>query len=222
MNTNAFIETIAAVLADAERLPLEQRVEIANALSAALPRFLGLQEPVCAVQWVPAESVVGNTYNPNRVAPPEMRLLTLSMQEDGITMPVVVYREKDGRHTIVDGFHRTTVIKTDPVMRERTRGYIPVSVIDKPAENRMASTVRHNRARGEHGVEAMSNIVAQMREAGWTDAKIGRAMGMSADEVLRLQQITGLAALFAGQEFSRSWEIEETPDNDDGEGREAA
>lgn len=108
------------------------------------------------------------------------------------------------------------------LVAEGTRGYVPVSVIDKPAENRMASTVRHNRARGEHGVEAMSNIVAQMREAGWTDAKIGRAMGMSADEVLRLQQITGLAALFAGQDFSRSWEIEDVAGNDDADGRAAA
>lgn len=201
------LERVQALLTEVKGLDREDRRQVVNAISRALPGVLGVTEPVGAVQWVPTKEIVRNEYNPNRVAPPEMRLLRHSMLEDGITMPVVVYHDKEqGRFEIVDGFHRDSLIKQDSELRARTGGLTPVSIIDKPLEERMASTVRHNRARGEHQVEAMSTLIRSMREAGWADHKIGVAMGMSADEVLRLKQVTGLAALFANEEFSKSWE----------------
>lgn len=163
------------------------------------------KSPVYNVIAVPVEKVVANNYNPNVVAPPEMKLLELSIWEDGYTMPCVCYYlEEEDKYELVDGFHRYTVMKTSKRIYEREKGLLPVTIIDKDYSERMASTIRHNRARGVHSVELMSNIVAELTKSGMSDAWIIRNIGMSKDELLRLKQITGLAELFADKEFGKS------------------
>ena len=163
--------------------------------------------PVYNVKAIPIEKIQANAYNPNKVAPPEMKLLYLSIKEDGYTQPVVCYYIADKDiYEVVDGFHRYLVMKTCTDIYEREKGKLPVAVIDKPLGERIASTIRHNRARGSHDVDLMSNIVAELTELGKSNAWISKHLGMSADEVLRLKQITGLAALFKDDEFSRAWE----------------
>lgn len=162
--------------------------------------------PVYNVRAVPIENIQANSYNPNSVASPEMKLLYKSILEDGYTMPIVCYELEDGRYEIVDGFHRYTVMKTHKDIYERENGRLPVVVIEKDISNRMASTIRHNRARGSHDVKLMVNIVAELQQAGMSDAWIMKHIGMDADELLRLKQLSGLAALFADQEFSKAWE----------------
>ncbi len=164
--------------------------------------------PVYNVQAIPIEKVKANEYNPNRVAPPELKLLELSIWEDGYTQPIVCYYDKENdEYIIVDGFHRYTIMKTSRRIYEREKGLVPVVIINKSLGERMASTIRHNRARGSHNVDLMSNIVAELVEMGKSDAWICKNIGMSADEVLRLKQITGLASLFKDEEFSKSWEV---------------
>lgn len=164
--------------------------------------------PVYNVIAVPIEDIQANAYNPNSVAPPEMKLLYKSILEDGYTMPIVCYRLENGKYEIVDGFHRYTIMKTHKDIYDREGGKLPVVVIDKDISNRMASTIRHNRARGSHSIELMSNIVTELVEAGMSDAWILKNIGMDAEELLRLKQITGLAALFKDREFSQAWEAE--------------
>lgn len=162
--------------------------------------------PVYNVIAVPIEKVVPNTYNPNTVAPPEMKLLYQSIKEDGYTMPVVCYYVKDKDvYVIVDGFHRYRVMMEYSDIREREGGMLPVSVVNKSLDNRMASTIRHNRARGTHDVDLMSNIVKELHELGRSDAWISKHLGMDKDEILRLKQITGLAALFKDVKFGQAW-----------------
>jgi ParB-like chromosome segregation protein Spo0J len=166
------------------------------------------KSPVYNVIGVPVEKIRANSYNPNAVAPPEMKLLELSIWEDGFTMPVVCYYvPEDDVYEIVDGYHRYTTLKTSQRIFERENGILPVAVIEKDMSNRMASTIRHNRARGSHDIELMSNIVSDLVSAGMSDAWILRHIGMDKDELLRLKQITGLAKLFEDQEFSISGEI---------------
>ena len=161
--------------------------------------------PVYNIQRIPIEKIQANSYNPNSVAPPEMKLLYQSIKEDGYTMPIVCYYLEDiDKYEIVDGFHRYTTMLKHKDIYEREEGYLPVSVIDKPVSDRMASTIRHNRARGSHSIELMTNIVAELVDAGMSDAWILKNIGMDADELLRLKQISGLAALFKDKEFSKS------------------
>ena len=163
--------------------------------------------PVYNVMAIPVEKIKANDYNPNRVAPPEMKLLELSIWEDGYTQPIVCYYDHENdEYIVVDGFHRYSVMKTSKRIYTRERGMLPVVVIDKDLGERMPPTIRHNRARGSHSVDLMSNIVAELLEMGKSDAWICRNIGMSADELLRLKQITGIAALFKDDEFSKSWE----------------
>lgn len=165
------------------------------------------KSPVYNVIAVPIEKVVPNTYNPNAVAPPELRLLYDSIKEDGYTMPVVCYHDKqEDKYVIVDGFHRYRIMMEHQDIRERENGMLPVAVIDKAMAHRMASTIRHNRARGSHNVDLMSNIVKELHELGRSDAWISKHLGMDRDEILRLKQITGLAALFKDVQFGRAWE----------------
>ena len=162
--------------------------------------------PVYDIRRVPIEKIQANSYNPNSVAPPEMKLLYQSIKEDGYTMPIVCYYLEDiDKYEIVDGFHRYTTMLKHKDIYEREEGYLPVSVIDKPVSDRMASTIRHNRARGSHSIELMTNIVNELVEAGMSDAWILKNIGMDADELLRLKQISGLAALFKDKDFSKSW-----------------
>lgn len=164
--------------------------------------------PVYNVVAVPVEDIQANAYNPNSVAPPEMKLLYKSILEDGYTMPIVCYRLENGKYEIVDGFHRYTIMKTHKDIYDREGGKLPVVVINKDISNRMASTIRHNRARGTHSIELMSKIVAELVEVGMSDAWILKNIGMDAEELLRLKQITGLAALFKDREFSQAWDVE--------------
>ena len=164
------------------------------------------RSPAYRVIAVPVEKVVPNSYNPNTVAPPEMKLLYESIKNDGYTMPVVCYYNKsDDKYIIVDGFHRYRIMLEHPDIYERGKGLLPVSVIDKPLEQRIASTIRHNRARGNHDVDLMGNIVKELHELGRSDAWISRHLGMDRDEILRLKQITGLAALFRDVKFGQAW-----------------
>ncbi|MDR2982785.1 MAG: ParB/RepB/Spo0J family partition protein [Puniceicoccales bacterium] len=159
--------------------------------------------PAYTVRAVPIEKIQANAYNPNVVAPPEMELLELSIWEDGYTMPCVCYYlPQEDRYELVDGFHRYMVMKTSKRIHEREKGCLPVTVINKDLSNRMASTIRHNRARGTHNIELMTNIVAELKKAGMSDAWIRESLGMDKDELLRLKQISGLAALFADKDFS--------------------
>lgn len=162
--------------------------------------------PVYNVRRVPVEKIHANTYNPNHVAPPEMKLLYQSIKEDGYTMPIVCYYDHEtDTYEIVDGYHRYTTILTHKDIYEREGGCLPVSVIEKPLEERMASTIRHNRARGEHSVELMTNIVAELVDSGMSDAWIMKNIGMDAEELLRLKQLSGLQELFKDKDFSKSW-----------------
>ena len=164
------------------------------------------RSPVYHISAVPFENIVPNTYNPNNVAPPEMRLLYDSIKEDGYTMPIVCYYAKGSdKYVIVDGFHRWRVMRDYPDIYEREKGMMPVSIIDKPLSGRMASTIRHNRARGTHDVDLMSNIIKELYELGRSDAWISKHLGMDRDEILRLKQITGLAALFRDVKFGQAW-----------------
>lgn len=171
-------------------------------------------EPVDCVRWVPADLVKANDYNPNTVAPPEMKLLEHSVGQDGYTQPIVAWvNEKD--FEVVDGFHRNRVGKESEEVRKRVHGYLPVTTVNEwrlERSDRIAATIRHNRARGKHRVEAMSEIVIELKRRNWSDEKIGRELGMDPDEVLRLTQITGLAEMFTSQDFSAAWEVEKSTD----------
>jgi len=165
--------------------------------------------PVYNVKAIPLNKIRANSYNPNAVAPPEMKLLEVSIWEDGYTMPVVAYYvPEEDIYEIVDGYHRYTTLMRSDRIREREKGLLPVVVIDKDESNRMASTIRHNRARGSHSIELMSNIVSDLMESGMGDAWILKHIGMDKDELLRLKQITGLASLFKDHEFSVCSELD--------------
>lgn len=164
------------------------------------------KSPVYGIKPVPIDKIQANTYNPNHVAPPEMKLLYESIKNDGYTMPIVCYYlEDEDKYEIVDGYHRYTVMLTHKDIYEREQGLLPVSVIDKPISDRMASTIRHNRARGEHSIELMTNIVAELSKSGMSDAWIMKNIGMDAEELLRLKQLSGLQELFKDKDFSKSW-----------------
>ena len=165
------------------------------------------KSPAYSVIAVPIEKIQANSYNPNHVAPPEMKLLYESIKDDGYTMPIVCYYlEDEDKYEIVDGYHRYTTMLSHKDIYEREHGMLPVSVIDKPIEDRIASTVRHNRARGSHDIDLMVNIVKELKDSGMSDAWIMKNIGMDADELLRLKQISGLASLFADKEYSGAWD----------------
>ena len=173
-------------------------------------------EPVDFVEWVPVDNVYANDYNPNSVAPPEMKLLELSIQADGYTQPIVTWPQEKGRE-VVDGFHRHRVGKESAIVAEKIKGYLPVVSIKNDRidrGDRIAATIRHNRARGKHKVDSMSEIVVELKRRNWSPAKIGKELGMDPDEVLRLTQISGLTEMFADKEFSTAWEAEILNDSD--------
>jgi ParB-like chromosome segregation protein Spo0J len=192
-------------------------VETINAIRAAVHAKSPFRdEPVDFVEWVPAESVYQNDYNPNSVAPPEMELLRVSIDADGYTQPIVTMPDADGKREVIDGFHRHRIGKEDPTIAARIKGYLPTVRINESRydkADRMAATIRHNRARGKHRVDAMSDIVIELKRRNWSDNKIASNLGMEPDEVLRLCQISGLSELFADQEFSKSWDIEDASDD---------
>jgi len=200
------------IISEASKLSLEEKVNFLNEARALLHEISPfVSEPVDYVKWVKFEEVTANDYNPNSVAPPEMELLRVSIDEDGYTQPIVSWKH-DGTYEVVDGFHRHRVGKECSDIRERVKGYLPLVGINEDREDkgdRMAATIRHNRARGKHKIDAMSDIVIELKKRNWSDSKIAKKLGMEPDEVLRLSQIGGLAELFADREFSTAWELED-------------
>jgi ParB-like chromosome segregation protein Spo0J len=203
-------------LIDALPNSLHDRVQALNAIRERLHNASPFKdEPVDLVLWVPMGEVVANDYNPNAVAPPEMELLAHSIQEDGYTQPIVTWVENNGHECreVIDGFHRNLVGKENKAIAARVKGYLPVTTANQSRVDRgdrIAATIRHNRARGKHQVDSMSEIVVELKRRNWSDKKIGKELGMEPDEVLRLAQISGLAEMFADKEFSEAWEAEDS------------
>ena len=193
------------------QLKINDKIESLNKIKRKLHDISPFKdEPVDCVQWIKNEEIYANDYNPNNVAPPEMELLRLSIENDGFTQPIVSM-ENNGTIEVIDGFHRNRVGRENEEIKEKIYGYLPIVKIRKSQEginDRVASTIRHNRARGKHQVEAMSDIIVDLKKRNWSNKKISKELGMDADEVLRLSQISGLTELFSNKEFSTAWESE--------------
>lgn len=209
---NKLIEQIEQIVKEISDLNLNEKVDAINKIKLALHEISPFKnEPVDCVLWVKNNTVHSNDYNPNSVAPPEMELLRLSIAQDGYTQPIVSMLEDDNEtREVIDGFHRNRVGKECDDIQNRVHGFLPVVTIKEDRKNksdRMASTIRHNRARGKHKIESMSDIVLDLRKRNWSDSKISKNLGMDIDEVLRLCQIGGLAEIFSDKEFSKSWVV---------------
>lgn len=220
MNDDLFPETqapveMAKLIAEAIRnMPLDEQVSIINEVRSVLHEVSPFKsEPVDFVRWVKNDTVTANDYNPNKVAPPEMKLLELSIVNDGYTQPIVSWSNPDkDAIEVIDGFHRNRVGKESKAVQQRVQGYLPVVDIrtEQSSKNdRMASTIRHNRARGKHQVDAMSEIVVELKNRNWRNARIAKELGMDEEEVLRLCQISGMEHLFSDKDFSRAWEADD-------------
>lgn len=200
---------IQAIIARIAGMELDDKVDAINEIREMLHEISPFKnEPVDFVRWVKNTAVYANDYNPNSVAPPEMELLERSIDADGYTQPIVTFPTEKGRE-VVDGFHRHRVGKESEVIQSRVKGYLPTVAIRSSQDginDRMAATIRHNRARGKHSVESMSDIVIELKKRNWSDTKIAKELGMDADEVLRLCQISGLSDVFADEQFSQSWD----------------
>lgn len=217
MNIDNKIEEFVTYINNLETL--DEKVNAINKIKLALHEVSPFAtEPVDCVVWVKNETVFANAYNPNSVASPEMELLKLSITNDGYTQPIVSMDNNDGTREVIDGFHRNRVGKEDPEIQSRVHGYLPVVTIretQKDLNNRMASTVRHNRARGKHRIDSMSEMVVDLKRRNWSPEKIAKELGMDADEVLRLSQISGLVEMFDNEDFTLAWEVDNDPDSDD-------
>jgi ParB-like chromosome segregation protein Spo0J len=213
----SIIADARAVFARLKFLDEFSKVDAINEIKLALHVVSPMSaEPVDCVLWVPSDEVHANDYNPNSVAPPEMKLLERSIEADGYTQPIVTMIDEAGRE-VIDGFHRNRVGKESEIVRNRVMGYLPVVTINDSRTDRgdrIAATIRHNRARGKHRIDGMSDIVVELKRRNWSDDKIGRELGMEPDEVLRLTQITGLAEMFLDQGFSQSWDIDTATESD--------
>jgi ParB-like chromosome segregation protein Spo0J len=207
----SFVDDCKKLFDKIDSLSVDDKAAVINELRLHLhDKSPFKSEPVDCVLWVKNSTVTANDYNPNSVAPPEMKLLEHSISEDGYTQPIVTWKNEFGNE-VVDGFHRHRVGKESAIVQSRVHGYLPVVVINNDRQDkndRMASTIRHNRARGEHKVDSMADIVIELKRRFWSDAKIAVELGMDSDEVLRLQQVTGLASLFMDREFSEAWEAD--------------
>lgn len=189
-------------------LPEKERIEAINEFRIAIHSVSPFrEEPVDCVLWVEENHITPNDYNPNNVAPPEKRLLLKSIEADGFTQPIVVVHSTEEEYEIIDGFHRHELGKSKPSLRSRLKGYLPITCLQRERHERMAATIRHNRARGRHQIHAMSEIVRELSLLGWSEEKIGKDLGMDSDEVLRLKQINGLQELFADRRFSKAWTV---------------
>jgi ParB-like chromosome segregation protein Spo0J len=206
------IVEIERVLAGLDKVDIDERVEILNEIKIRLKEFSPFKtEPVDCVIWVKNDAVVANAYNPNSVAPPEMRLLEQSILQDGYTQPIVSWKREDDSFEVVDGFHRNRVGKECKDVNKRIHGYLPLAIINSNRQeigDRMASTIRHNRARGKHSVDSMSDIVLELKKRNRSDSWIAKNLGMDEDEILRLTQISGLADLFKNADFSSAWDVD--------------
>jgi ParB-like chromosome segregation protein Spo0J len=214
MNLDPIKKEISQILSDKN---FSEKVEIINELRECIHEFSPFKnEPVDFVKWVFADNVIANDYNPNKVAPPEMELLEISIMNDGYTQPIVTF-SNNNKNEVVDGFHRNRVGKESEIVKQRINGYLPTVEIRKEQSDkndRIASTIRHNRARGKHQIDAMSEIVIELKNRNWKNERIARELGMDADEILRLCQITGLQELFKDDDFSKSWNIEDSSEDD--------
>lgn len=210
-------QALNVLIGEMDNLELSEKVELLNSIREALHTISPFKsEPVDFVRWVPNGIVHKNDYNPNSVAPPEMELLRVSIMADGYTQPIVGNVEDD-QIVVVDGFHRHRVGKECEDVQTRVKGYLPIVQIRSEQTDRgdrMAATIRHNRARGKHKVDAMSDIVIELKRRNWSDEKIGKQLGMDPDEVLRLTQISGLSEMFADADFSEAWEAGTFKDED--------
>ncbi len=217
---NKIKELTKLICAGLSQLDIDERIAQINNIKQAIHKISPFNnEPVDCVIWVKNNQVQANDYNPNSVAPPEMDLLRLSIENDGYTQPIVSMESGD-EVEVVDGFHRNRIGKECEDIKNRIYGYLPIVKIRKSQEginDRVAATIRHNRARGKHKVGAMSDLVADLKKRNWSNKKIAKELGMDRDEVLRLSQITGLTELFSNKEFSLAWEAEEilNPDGED-------
>jgi len=189
-------------------MDIDEKVEIFNYSSKKLQALVDIDFPTVGIQLVKADQIRSNSYNPNKVAKPEMELLNLSITKDGLTMPVVAAPSDEyGVYEVIDGFHRTFTIKDSPELLERSRGYIPLSILDKKFDDRMTATVRHNMARGTHQVELTSALVISLTKHNWNNEKLARELGMDPSEVLRMEQVSGLSDIFGNDvSFSEAWE----------------
>ena len=190
----------------------DARIDIVNEIRMSLREYSPMRrEPVDCVLWVKADKLHANDYNPNSVATPEMRLLQLSIMQDGYTQPIVAWPDGQDSYEVVDGFHRNRVAREVGAVKKRVMGRLPIAVINADRtskEDRIAATIRHNRARGKHSVDEMSDIVLDLARRNWSDERIAKELGMEPDEDLRLKQITGLAELFSDRDFSEAWEVD--------------
>ncbi len=206
MNTR-IVELLLEVKKEFEGIKdIDEKVKMLNLIRTNIADISPFEEPVDCVRWIPMDKVKANEYNPNRVASTEMKLLHTSIKLDGYTQPIVAYKLDNGEYEVVDGFHRNRVGKEYKDINKRIHGYLPIVVLDKPLDERIGSTIRHNRARGTHQIRSMSEIVIDLAKAGWTDEEICKKIGMELDEVIKLKQITGLKEAFQNHEFSKSWE----------------
>lgn len=201
------------ILAEAKSLSLSDKIDYINKIKLTLKEISPFnREPVDCVVWIPNNELIANDYNPNSVAPPEMQLLKESILQDGYTQPIVAWKNGE-KYEVVDGFHRNRVGKEIDEIKTRIHGYLPISIINNSSTdraNRIAATIRHNRARGKHKIDAMSDIVIELKNRNWTDERIAKELGMDKDEILRLCQITGMAELFKDEDFSKSWDIKDS------------
>jgi ParB-like chromosome segregation protein Spo0J len=204
------VDEAKAVISRLADMDDETRIDAINEIRASLHEISPMKrEPVDFVRWVKADDLRANDYNPNSVAAPEMRLLQLSIMSDGYTQPIVAWPDADGSYEVIDGFHRNRVAREVGAIKKRVMGRMPITIINSDRtskEDRIAATIRHNRARGKHGVDAMSDIVVDLARRNWSSDRIAKELGMEPDEVLRLKQVSGLAELFADKEFSEAWE----------------
>ena len=206
MNTR-IVELLLEVKKEFEGIKdIDEKVKMLNLIRTNIADISPFKEPVDCVKWIAADKVKANEYNPNKVASTEMKLLHTSIKLDGYTQPIVAYKLDNGEYEVVDGFHRNRVGKEYKDINKRIHGYLPIVVLDKPLDERIGSTIRHNRARGTHQIRSMSEIVLDLAKAGWTDEEICKKIGMELDEVIKLKQITGLKEAFQNHEFSKSWE----------------
>lgn len=220
MEINEILNSLKLFFASVENLPTKDRVRFINECREVIHSYSPFKnEPVDFVRWVFNEQVVANDYNPNKVAPPEMQLLEVSILADGYTQPIVGYiaDENVDKVEVVDGFHRNRVGRESIVVKNRVHGYLPVVAIrgeQQGKDARMASTIRHNRARGKHQVSAMSEIVMELKNRNWANARIARELGMDEDEILRLCQVSGLESMFSDKDFSKAWISDESGDGE--------
>jgi ParB-like chromosome segregation protein Spo0J len=197
------------LLNEYNKLPADQKADYVNSLRAYIKDNMSTQksQPIDNVLWVPVDRVSPNDYNPNSVAKVEMGLLYKSIKHDGYTQPIVtIFDVETNKYIIVDGFHRYFTCKNNKDIFDRNNGLLPIVVIEKDINDRMAATIRHNRARGAHSVTGMSNMVFQMLDNGWTDENICNHLGMEAEELLKLKHITGFSKLFENAEYNKAWE----------------